>query len=144
MKKFRFLIFMLALTSIFIGCAEPTDDSVIPEVPKTTSEEENTTEVELTNDQLYSLAKIPINEGSSLFHKDFTIESTNRKFTINTALLYYGLQVEYLNENYKITITDWGGCVNISVEADSNNTSITAGYEAIIISNIKQIYVEVK
>lgn len=140
MKKFRFLIFMLVLTSIFIGCAQPTDDTVIPEVPKTTAE------AEPTDDQLYSLAKVPPVNGNSncFFYKNFTIKSSNRKFTINTTLLdnSKGLSIEYLNEEYVIKITSIPNYDLVNINANAEITDERA--KTIITNNIKQIYVEVK
>lgn len=76
MKKFRFLVFMLILTSIFIGCAQPTDDTVIPEVPKTTTEEDNS---EVSDAQL--IEAICANFGESkIFYFNGKITNSNRFF----------------------------------------------------------------
>ena len=150
MKKFRFLIFMLVLTSIFIGCAQPTDDPVIPEVPKTTNE------AEPTDDQLYSLAKYP-KAGETAFLKNFTIKSSNRKFTINTTLEEWPTSntivvaewpIEYLNKKYTILISSFGPSlviIRVKETGNTDNTDVTDEcIKTIITNNIKQIYVEVK
>jgi len=66
MKKFRFLIFMLVLTSIFIGCAQPTDDPVIPEVPKTITEENEVSKLTI-NERLYKAGYFYTGQGKLFF-----------------------------------------------------------------------------
>lgn len=124
MKKFKFLVFMLILTSIFIGCAEPTDDLVIPKTA---------TEAEPTDNELFEAAQIK-NNGEilpALFNEKFTIHK--REFTVSNY------SIEDVNGQYTIKIEPFASSI-ISINITANNTTLT--YDELIISNIRRIYTE--
>lgn len=109
MKKFRFLIFMLVLTSIFIGCAQPTGDTVIPEVPKTTTEE---------NDEAQSSWEDAFEEGKTSFNYTayfMTVEDErwHETDTKNPSAYYIRLKSDYSftkEEETKFTVSNKNIC----------------------------------